>query len=213
MYLDEIGILSPMIQVRLLRVLQEREYERVGSNRTRQANVRIIAATSEDLEQAVQTGAFRQDLYCRINVFAICLPPLRDRKGDILLLADHFSAKYARKMGKEVRRISTTATNMLFAYHWPGNVRELENCIEQAVLLTGDGVIHGHHLPLTLQMPECDKPAAASLTDRVELFEKDLIVDALRATRGNVAAAARRLGITPRIIRYKIRKLRISGKV
>ena len=98
--------------------------------------------------------SFRQDLYYRINVFPICLPPLRDRKDDILLLADHFVEKYAEKMGKNVRRISTAAINMMFAYHWPGNVRELENCIEHAVLLTGDGVIHGHNLPPTLQMPE-----------------------------------------------------------
>ncbi|MHB8953616.1 MAG: sigma-54 interaction domain-containing protein [Pirellulaceae bacterium] len=214
LFLDEIGDLSPTTQVRLLRALQECEYERVGSHRTLQSNVRIIMATSKDLERAVHSGAFREDLYDRLHRFAICLPPLRERKDDILLLADRFAACYARKAGKEVRRISATAINMLFDYHWPGNVRELENCIEQAVLLAADGVIRGHHLPLALQMPERGELAtAASLTDRVELFEKDLIVDALQATRGNVAAAARRLGITPRIIRYKIRKLRIGRSV
>ena len=124
-------------------------------------------------------GLFRQDLYYRINVFPIHLPPLRERRDDILLLADHFVAKYAAKMGKEVRRISTPAINMMLAYHWPGNVRELENCIEYAVLLSSDGVIHGHNLPPTLQMPDLvDTAAAGSLKIRVELLEQDMIVDA-----------------------------------
>ena len=136
LFLDEIGDFSPAIQVKLLRVLQEREYERVGSNRTLKANVRIIAATNRELETAVEAGLFRQDLYYRVNVFPIVLPPLRERKDDILLLADHFVAKYAQKLGKDVRRISTPAINMMAAYHWPGNVRELENCIEYAVLLS-----------------------------------------------------------------------------
>ena len=154
LFLDEIGDFSPAIQVKLLRVLQEREFQRVGSNKTVKADVRIIAATNRDLEAAVEAETFRQDLYYRINVVPIFLPPLRDRKDDILLLADHFVEKYSEQMGKIVRRISTPAINMMFAYHWPGNVRELENCIEHAVLLTTDGVIHGHNLPPTLQMPE-----------------------------------------------------------
>ena len=143
LFLDEIGDFSPAMQVKLLRVLQEREFERVGSNKTLKADVRIIAATNQDLEARLATGLFRQDLYYRINVFPILLPPLRERKDDILLLADHFVANYAKKMGKDVRRISTPAINMMFAYHWPGNVRELENCVEYAVLLSNDGVIHG----------------------------------------------------------------------
>ena len=163
LFLDEIGDFSPATQVKLLRVLQEREFERVGSNKTVKADVRIIAATNQDLEARVATGQFRQDLYYRINVFPIFLPPLRERKDDILLLADHFVARYSKKMGKEVRRISTPAINMMFAYHWPGNVRELENCIEYAVLLSNDGVIHGHNLPPTLQLPEPSEANDAGL--------------------------------------------------
>jgi Nif-specific regulatory protein len=209
--LDEIGDFSPVIQVKLLRFLQEREFQRVGSNKTRSADVRVIAATNRELESAVEQGEFRQDLYYRINVVPIFLPPLRDRRDDILLLADFFVNRYAKKMGKPVRRISTPAINMMFAYHWPGNVRELENCIEHAVLVSTDGVIHGHHLPPTLQMPESPSSiSAGSLPARVALLEKDMIVDSLKATRGNISAASRQLGITARILRYKLKKLHID---
>ena len=179
-------------------MLQEREYERVGSNQSLKADVRIIAATNQDLEARLSEGLFRQDLYYRINVFPITLPPLRERKDDILLLADHFVAKYSRKMGKEVRRISTPAINMMLAYHWPGNVRELENCVEYGVLLSSDGVIHGHNLPPTLQLPTSDEFALQGLLKvRVESLERDMISDALKSCRGSVAAVAEQLGITP----------------
>ncbi|KKM01585.1 hypothetical protein LCGC14_1792940 [marine sediment metagenome] len=135
----------------------------------------------------------------------------RDRKDDILLLADHFVEKYAKQLSKDVRRISTPAINMMFAYHWPGNVRELENCIERAVLLSTDGVIHGHHLPPTLQTSEAsDTVGKGTLAERVELFERDIIVDALKRNDGKVAAAARDLGSTPRIVGYKIKRLDID---
>ena len=211
LFLDEIGGFSPAVQVRLLRVLQEQELERVGGNRAIKTDVRIIAATNRDLEALVEAGLFRQDLYYRINVFPIVLPPLRDRKDDILLLADHFAARYAQRLGKDVRRISTQAINMMAAYHWPGNVRELENCIEYAVLLSRDNVIHGHNLPPTLQMPDADSGAQVdSLRHRVAVLEKDMIVDSLKSCRGSINAAARRLGITARMVRYKIKKLRID---
>ncbi len=211
LFLDEIGDFSPMTQVKLLRVLQEREYQRVGSNETHRANVRIICATNRDLEELVDRGQFRQDLYYRINVFPVVLPPLRDRKDDILLLADHFVDRYATQMSKDVRRISTPAINMMFAYHWPGNVRELENCIERAVLLSTDGVIHGHHLPPSLQTSDAsDTMGTGTLQERVDLFERDIIVDALKRTEGNMAEAARELGSTPRIVRYKVKKLEID---
>ena len=210
-FLDEIGDFSPATQVKLLRALQEREFERVGSNKTITANVRVIAATNQDLESRVEKGLFRRDLYYRINVFPIFLPPLRDRKDDIILLADHFVAKYARKMKKEVRRISTPAINMMLAYHWPGNVRELENCIEYAVLLSKDGVIHGSNLPPSLQLPEVSETAeAGSLKMRMDLAARDVLMDALKATGGNISEAARQLGITPRMARYKIRQLGID---
>jgi Nif-specific regulatory protein len=211
LFLDEIGDFSPAIQVKLLRVLQERHFERVGSNRSIKSDTRIICATNRDLEKAVQTDDFRQDLYYRINVFPIFLPPLRDRKDDILLLADFFVERYAQRMSKDVRRISTPAINMMVAYHWPGNVRELENCIERAVLLANEGVIQGRHLPPTLQTSDAsDTIGAGSFEERVALFERDIIIDALKRQNGNLAAAARDLGATARIIRYKVKNLDID---
>jgi Nif-specific regulatory protein len=213
LFLDEIGDFSLATQVKMLRFLQEREFERVGTNKVLKANVRVITATNCDLERAVEQGAFRKDLYYRVNVFPIMLPPLRARKNDILLLADHFVVRYARKLGKDVRRITTPAINMMVAYHWPGNVRELENCIERAVLLSNDGVIHGHHLPPTLQTSDAsDTIGEGTLQDRVDLFERDLIVDALKRNDGNISSAARDLASTPRIIRYKIDNLRIDWR-
>jgi len=213
LFLDEIGDFSSATQVKLLRVLQERQFERVGSNRTLKTNARIVAATNRDLETAVKHGAFRQDLYYRINVFPILLPPLRERKDDILLLADHFVELYAQKMNKDVRRISTTAINMMTAYHWPGNVRELENCIERAVLLSTDGVIYALHLPPTLQTSDAsDTVGTGSLKERVNLFERDLIVDALKRCDGSLAATARDLSSTARIIRYKVKELGIDSE-
>lgn len=210
LFLDEIGEFSSSIQITLLRVIQEREFERVGSNRARNADVRFIAATNRDLEAAVTAGIFRQDLYYRVNVFPIFLPPLRERKDDLLLLADRLVQRYGEKLGKPIRRISTTAINMMLAYHWPGNVRELENCLEYAVLLSSDGVIHGHHLPPTLQIPDANESASCSLRARIAVLEKDAIIDALKQSEGNVAAAARELGLTARMVRYKIVKLGID---
>ncbi len=211
LFLDEVGELSPSTQVKLLRVLQEREFERLGGVETIKVNVRLIAATNKDLEAAMQQGKFRQDLYYRLNVFTIYLPPLRERGSDILLLADHFVQKYAAEHGKDVRRISTPAIDMLMSYHWPGNVRELENCIERAVLLCEGGVIHAHHLPPSLQTAELSGTLPRlSLSAAVEGYEKDLILDALKTARGNQAKAARLLDTTERIIRYKVKKYGID---
>jgi len=210
-FLDEIGDFSPSIQVKLLRVLQEKEFERVGSNRTLKTNARIITATNCDLEKAVDKGSFRQDLYYRINVFPILLPPLRNRKDDILLLANFFVEQYSKRMNKDILRISTPAINMMVSCHWPGNVRELENCIERAVLLSSDGVIHGHHLPPTLQTSDATGTVGTgSLAERINLFERDLIIDALKRCNGNLAATARELKTTARIIRYKVKELGID---
>jgi Nif-specific regulatory protein len=211
LFLDEMGDFSPAVQVKLLRVIQEREYERVGSSRTIRADVRIVAATNRDLEKAVREERFREDLYYRINVFPIVLPPLRDRRSDIMPLANAFIEKYARRMDRPVRRISTSAISMLMSYHWPGNVRELENCIEHAMLLCTDGVIHGRHLPPALQSPTmAERPAAGTLRNQIELLERDMIIDALKRQQGNVTAAARELGITGRMVRYKIEKLGVD---
>ncbi len=213
LFLDEIGDLSPALQVKLLRVLQEREFERVGGTETIRVNVRLIAATNVDLEGAVADGRFRSDLYYRLNVFSIFLPPLRERKTDILLLADHFLDKYAKQNGKRIKRISTPAIDMLMTYHWPGNVRELENVIERATLVCEGNVIHGYHLPPTLQTAEGSGTVTKmSLENAVEAFEKDLIQDALKTARGNRARAARLLDTTERILGYKVKKYSIDGR-
>lgn len=210
LFLDEIGDFSHVVQVKLLRVLQERQYERVGSNQTRHANVRIVVATNRDLEKAIMDGDFRQDLYYRINVFPIGLPPLRKRHNDILLLANHFVEHFAKRMNKKVDRISTSAINMMMAYHWPGNVRELENCIERAVLVSDDVAIHGQHLPPTLQLPVKQGVVCGSLKAGVNAFEKDMIIEALKRVDGRISLAANELGITSRMIRYKIKNLNID---
>jgi len=212
-FLDEIGSIPLDAQAKLLRVLQERSLERVGDIKTRAVDVRILAATNRDLESALATGAFREDLYYRLNVFPIFMPPLRERPTDILLLADHFVEKYARIHKKDVRRLSTPAIDALMAYHWPGNVRELENCIERAVLLCNEGVIHSYHLPPTLQTAEeSDTTTSGSLDDILAKMEKDLITDALKSTRGNMSQAALALQTTERIIRYKVKKYGLNPK-
>ncbi len=207
LFLDEIGDVNLTTQVKLLRVLQEREFERLGGIETIGINVRLIAATNKSLEKAITDGTFREDLFYRLNVFAIFLPPLRERKPDVMSLADHFLEKYAREHGKSIKRISTPAIDMLMSYHWPGNVRELENAIERAVLVCDGNVIHGHHLPPTLQTAESSGTVpTVPLTEAIAAYEKDLIQDALKTTGGNCAKAARLLGSTERIINYKIRK-------
>ena len=213
LFLDEVGELNLATQVKLLRVLQEKEFERLGGTETVKVDVRLIAATNRDLEKAIAERQFREDLYYRLDVFSIFVPPLRDRKPDIMLLADHFLAKYARSHKKIIRRISTPAIDMLMSYHWPGNVRELENTLERAVLTCDGNVIHGHHLPPTLQTAEASGTVMqTSLNDAVEQYEKDLILDALKSARGNCAKAARLLGSTERIIGYKVRKYSIDPR-
>ena len=212
-FLDEIGDFPASTQIMMLRVLQERTFERVGGNRTIAADVRIVAATNRDLEKQMLEGAFRQDLYYRLAVFPIHVPPLRERRTDVLLLADAFVEKYGRAAKKDIRRISSEAIDMLMAYHWPGNVRELENCIERAVLLTRDGVIHAHHLPPTLQTADStDTTVKGGLEATLAAVERDLILDALKTSRGNMAEAARALGITERKMGLRIRKLQIDPK-
>jgi Nif-specific regulatory protein len=213
-FLDEIGDLSPMTQVKLLRVLQEKEFERVGGNETIRVNVRVIAATNRNLEIAMEEGSFREDLYYRLNVFPIHIPPLRERRDDILLLADHFIAKYAESNHKPIHRISTPAIDLLMAYHWPGNVRELENCVERAVLLSVDGVIHSHHLPPSLQSAESTNTQVhGTLQDALDNLERELLMDALKSTKGNMARAAKMLGITERIMGLRVKKHDVDPKI
>jgi Nif-specific regulatory protein len=213
LFLDEIGELSPLTQVKLLRVLQEREFERVGGTESIKVNIRLVAATNKDLEKAIRAGDFREDLYHRLNVFTIFVPPLRERKSDILLLADHFLEKFSREHGKQVRRISTPAIDMLVSYHWPGNVRELANVIERAVVVCDANVVHGHHLPPTLQTAEASGTTPTlTLQQTLEAVERDVLQDALKSARGNRAKAARLLGATERVFNYRVRKYRIDWR-
>jgi len=211
LFLDEIGAIGQDVQIKLLRVLQEREFERVGGTRTIRVEVRIVAATNKNLEQAVENNSFRGDLYYRLNVFPIYIPPLRERKTDILLLADYFLEKYAAENGKEIRRFSTPAIDMMMNYHWPGNVRELENCIERAVLLCEEGVIHSYHLPPTLQTgQESDTVPEVSLEDATAHLEREILIDALKNTRGNISRAAGLLKTSVRKFSYKATKYGID---
>ncbi|MCB9745409.1 MAG: sigma 54-interacting transcriptional regulator [Alphaproteobacteria bacterium] len=213
LFLDEIGDLSPAMQVKLLRVLQEGEFERVGGTQTLRSDARIITATSRPLEEMIEDERFRPDLYYRLNVFPIRLPALRERKADILLLADHFVELVNKAHGRHVRRISTSAIDMLMAYHWPGNVRELENCIERAVLVARGDVLLGHHLPPTLQTAEAtDTEVVEGLDAQLSAFERELILDALKSHRGNMAAAARDLGITERVMGLRVKRYGVDWR-
>lgn len=212
-FLDEIGDLSPPTQVKLLRVLQEKEFERVGSQTPIRCDVRIIAATSRNLEEMIEREKLRPDLYYRLNVFPIYVPPLRERKSDLLLLADHFVEKFSKSGGKSVRRISTAAIDLLVSYHWPGNVRELENCIERAVLLCPGHSIEAHHLPPTLQKKDpSEKGSSGTLDSAVSALEYEMIVAELKACEGNMAQAARSLGLTERQIGLRVKRFGIDYK-
>ncbi|MCA1902682.1 MAG: sigma 54-interacting transcriptional regulator [Candidatus Hydrogenedens sp.] len=212
-FLDEIGDLPLSIQAKLLRVLQDKTFERVGGSEVIKVNVRIITATNRDLEKLVKEEKFREDLFYRLNVFPIFIPPLRERKTDILELANYFVEKYSRENNKYVKRISTPAIDMLMSYHWPGNVRELENVIERAIILTNDDVIHGHHLPPTLQTAEASNTIMkGKLEETLERVEREMIIEALKNTKGNKAKAARELGITERIMGLRVMKLGINPK-
>jgi len=212
-FLDEIGELPLNVQAKLLRILQEREFERVGGTSTLRCDVRIIAATNRSLEDYMQAEKFRLDLYYRLNVFPIYVPALRERKADMLALADFFVEKYSEAVNKPVMRISTPAIDMLMTYHWPGNVRELENCIERAVLLSTDGVIHGYHLPASLQTAEATATGPKStLESALDAFEREMIIEELKVTQGNLAQAARQLGLTERIMGLRVKKFGINPK-
>lgn len=212
-FLDEIASLALESQGKLLRVLQEKELERLGGRETIKVNIRLVAAANQNLGSAVDQGAFRDDLFYRLNVYPIYLPPLREREADILLLADYFLEKYASEYGKDIRRISTPAIDALTQYHWPGNVRELENCMERAVLLCEDQVIHSYHLPPTLQTAnETGTHQTQSLEEAVERFERELLIDALKTSRGNMRQAAKTLKTTERIFGYKVKKYGIRLK-
>jgi Nif-specific regulatory protein len=210
-FLDEIGSIGLDVQSRLLRILQERELERVGGQKTIKVDVRVIAATNKNLELAVDEETFRGDLYYRLNVFPIYMPPLRERKTDVLLLADYFLEKYSKENHKDIKRFSTPAIDMLMNYHWPGNVRELENCMERAVLLCEEGVIHSYHLPPTLQTGvESGTLPDYSMEEAVANLEREILIDALKNTRGNISLAAQLVKTTVRKFTYKAKQYDID---
>ena len=211
LFLDEIGDLPPHLQVKLLRVLQEREFERVGSSRPVKVDVRLLAATHRNLEALVRDGRFRDDLYYRINVVTIQLPPLRERREDLLLLVDHFLRVFADKNGKGIRGLTREARAALLRYDYPGNVRELENLIERAVVLTRDDVIGLTDLPLTLDAQAAEAESGTGLVAAVEGLERRMIREALAKAEGIQTRAAELLGIGERVLRYKLKKYGLSG--
>ncbi len=213
LFLDEIGDFSPSLQVSLLRVLQEREFVRVGGEEPIKVDVRIIAATNRDLESLMTTESFRPDLYYRLAVFPIHIPPLRERKEDILTLADYFVDLHNARSAKQIRRITTPAMNALMTYPWPGNVRELQNCIERAILVASGPVINESDLPATMQTASTSNTRTeGKLQVILDSREKELISEAIIETRGNMASAARLLGITERQIGCRMRKYQIDPR-
>ncbi len=211
-FLDEIGDIPLSTQVKILRILQQREFERLGGTETIKVDVRIVAATNRNLERMIESGEFREDLFYRINVFPLFIPPLRERRDDIPLLVDHFIEKFNKRNGTNVKRITTSALNMLMVYSWPGNIRELENCIERACILTADGVIHSYNLPPSLQTADSSNTQSkGGLTYTVEQVEKQLIREALTTTKGNIAKAADLLMVTERMLGTRVKKYDIDA--
>jgi DNA-binding NtrC family response regulator len=217
LFLDEVGEIKPEIQVKLLRVLQDKAFERLGGKETIKVDVRIIAATNKDLEKEVAMGRFREDLYYRLNVIPIYLPPLRERKEDIPLLAEHFLRIYSEKNGKSIKRISPEAMEALMNYSWPGNVRELENVIERMVVLGTGDEITASQLPERIRNPNIANISTnlgmLEIPDEgisLEDVEKMLIAKALAKANGNKSKAAKLLGITRRTLQYRLRKHRLA---
>ena len=215
LFLDEIGDLSPAIQVKLLRILQEKEFQRLGSNLTLKTDVRVIAATHRHLEEAMEKGRFREDLYYRLNVISITLPPLRERREDIPPLIDYFLKRYSKENQKSISDISKEARTLLLRHPYPGNVRELENLIERAVVLSRGEVITTQDLPFHLREEKSERlwessKREKSLPESLEEIERDLIIKALHEHQGVQTRAAESLGISERVLRYKVKKYRIS---
>ncbi len=213
LFLDEIGKINSSTQRKLLNIIQENKFQQSGSTQIIEADIRIVAASNRHLEKAVELNTFREDLYYRLNVFPVYIPPLRERRTDILLLAEYFLEKYSKKNQKKITRISTSAIDMLIEYHWPGNVRELQNCIEQAAIMCGGVTLKSIHLPPSLQTSQAiNRPKSHSLAISVENFEKELIVEGLKRNNGNQTKTSRELNTSLRIINYKIHQYEIDPK-
>jgi transcriptional regulator with PAS, ATPase and Fis domain len=217
LFLDEIGELSLNTQAKILRFLEEKEFNRVGGEKTIKVDVRLITATNRDLEQLLKKGAFREDLYYRINVVPITMPPLREKKEDIPELLDHFIKKFNTENNKKVKGVSKEAMELMMNYDWPGNVRELENLVERIINLTSNEYIQGNELPFSLtNIPKINGLKDSVLNGKVsflkaeEEFEKEIIMDALRKSNYVQSHAAEILGVSRRILKYKMDKLGIS---
>ncbi|MBQ6352881.1 MAG: sigma 54-interacting transcriptional regulator [Lentisphaeria bacterium] len=217
LFLDEIGDLTMQTQVKLLRFLQERTFSRVGSNEELHSDVRFLAATSRNLEELMAKKLFREDLFYRLNIFPIMVPPLAQRSGDIMLLAEHFIEVLNVKYNKKISKISPAAARRLMTYSWPGNVRELENCMERAVLTTVGDCIRSGNLPPTLQAAGGERggelpTGSGTLEEMLDNCERGFITDAIARNHGNLSAAGRELGLSPRMMNYRMNRLGIPGK-
>jgi two-component system response regulator PilR (NtrC family) len=215
-FFDEIGELSPAIQVKLLRVIQERTFTRIGETKERKVDVRFISASNKDLEQEVMDGGFREDLFFRLNVIEVSIPPLREREGDLPLLAQHFLGKYSKELGKDIRKVSTYAMDILSQYTFPGNVRELENIIERSVALETSNIVLPQSLTLSnfkkVQRDE-NRRRTDFGSDGIKLdavmaeTEREYILKAMEVAHGSKQRAAELLGINMRSLRYRLDKL------
>jgi transcriptional regulator with PAS, ATPase and Fis domain len=213
-FLDEIGELAPALQVKLLRVLQEREFERVGGTHPIKVDIRLIAATNRDLSEAVRNGLFRQDLYYRLAVVRLTMPPLRERKEDIPMLTRHFLQKYAQRVKVKAKPVSPEAMAALVNYDWPGNVRELENAIERALVLGSPEMLLLEDLPESvLEQAPAENTGEETYHANVKEFKKELILNALEQTRGNYVDAAKLLGVHPNYLHRLIRNLALKDEV
>jgi two-component system response regulator AtoC len=212
-FMDEIGDVPPAIQVKLLRILQDREFERLGSNKVRHVDVRVIAATNVDLRAALEQGAFREDLYYRLNVLPLNIPPLRERKEDIPYLARYFVRKLAKDSGSRVESISDGAIERLMEYHWPGNVRELENTIERSLVLATGDVLEAADIRIDMAPKHRIGSADGFLPDGMTLdqYEQSIIREALNRANGNKSQAARLLGLTRNALRYRLSQMGIES--
>jgi transcriptional regulator with PAS, ATPase and Fis domain len=213
LFLDEIGEMAPLLQAKLLRVLQQREFERVGGNRLLPFDARVLAATNKNLEQAIKMGEFRQDLYYRLNVVSVSLPPLREHRADIPSLALYFANKYAAKCNRSFKGIAAEARALLLQYSWPGNVRELENAIEHAIVLGLTDEILPEDLPNALLEEQSAGLAGARYHSTLSLTKKQLVLTAIEEAEGSHIEAARLLGIHPKYLHRLIRNLNLKSDV
>jgi len=214
LFLDEVEDIPPSTQIKLLRVLQEGEFERVGGNKTIRVNIRIIAASNRDLQEAVKRGGFREDLYYRLNVVNIKLPPLRDRRDDIPFLINFFIEKYNQRYHMKVKGVSQKAMNLLTDYEWTGNVRELENSIESILVINSPEVIDIKHLPQEMRdFKEKPEVIPIKIGTPLEEVEKEMLIQTLRATKGNKRKAAQLLGINVRTIHRKMGEIEESSEI